>query len=142
MEDIFHLGVKALIRNNQGKILVLKANLKTFSGPAPEHWDLPGGRLKRGDDIKKALKREIKEEIGIEKIKILEFLDASISKMRITIKDYGLMLFTYLCSIEDTDTIKLIDNEHTDFKWVSPKQAAKLLRVKFSDFLVEKVKNL
>lgn len=139
MEDIFHLGVKALILNKAGKILVLRANLKTFSGPAPEHWDLPGGRLKKGDNIQSALKREVKEEIGVGEIKMLELIDASISKMRITGKNIGLILFTYLCSISNTDKIRLTDDEHTEFKWVTPKQAAKLLKVKFSDSLVEKV---
>lgn len=143
-EDIFHLGIKALIRNKEGKILVLQANIKNFACgiSAVEHWDLPGGRIKKGDSIEKTLVREVEEEIGIKKIKIIKLLDASLSKMRISYMDAGLILFTYLCEIDNNIEIKLTDNEHIAFKWCKPKEAAKLLATKFSDSLVEVVKKL
>ncbi len=141
-EDIFHLGIKALIRNKKGQILILNTNLKTFKGHIDPHWDLPGGRIQKNESIEEALAREIEEEIGIQKIKIIRFLDASISKMRITNADAGLILFTYLCKIDNSAYVKLTDNEHTEFKWCAPKEAAKLLKIKFSDSLVEIVKKL
>lgn len=141
-EDIFHLGIKALIRNKKGQILLLNTNLATFTGPIEPHWDLPGGRIQKGENIEQALYREVEEEIGVKNIKIVKFLDASISKIRITKKDYGLILFTYLCSINNLKNIRLTDNEHVEFKWVSPKKAAKLLSIKFADSLIEIIKNL
>lgn len=50
-------GARALIINN-GKVLLVK---HTY---LPE-WYLPGGGLKVGETFEKALKREIKEELGI-----------------------------------------------------------------------------
>lgn len=141
-EDIFHLGIKALIRNKKGQILLLNTNLATFSGPVNPHWDLPGGRIHKSEGIEQALYREVEEEIGVKNIKIIKFLDASISKIRITKKDYGLILFTYLCSIDNLKNIKLTDNEHVEFKWVSLKKAAKLLSTKFADTFIEIIKNL
>lgn len=141
-EDIFHLGIKALIRNKKGQILLLNTNLATFAGPIEPHWDLPGGRIHRDESIEQALVREVEEEIGVKNIKIIKFLDASISKIRITKKDFGLILFTYLCSIDNLKNIRLTDNEHVEFKWVSSKKAAKLLSIKFADSLVETIKNL
>lgn len=140
-EDIFHLGIKALIRNKKGQILLLNTNLKTFAGPIEPHWDLPGGRIHKGESIEQALLREVEEEIGVKNIKIIKFLDASISKIRITKKDYGLILFTYLCKI-GSQQIKLTADEHTEFRWCNPKQATKLLKIKFADSLVEAIKNL
>lgn len=143
-EDIFHLGVKALIRDNQGKILILEKNPKHSSGLNPPHWDLPGGRIKRGDDLETTLKREVEEEIGVKDLKIIKFLDASISKVKLPHgkEIVGLILFTYLCTIKNPEDIKLTDDEHIQFKWVAPKEAAKLLKVKFSNSLVEAIKNL
>lgn len=89
-EDVFHLGVKALIKNKQGKILILHSNPKHNDKNTPDHWDLPGGRLQKGDDIEKTLQREVKEEIGIENIQIVKLLDASLSKMRIINGQFGL----------------------------------------------------
>lgn len=143
-EDIFHLGIKALIKNKEGKVLVLQANLKDFNRGTSivEHWDLPGGRLQKGDNVKQTLNREVEEEIGVKKIKIIRLLDASISKIRISYMDAGLILFTYLCEIEDGTKIELTDNEHIDFKWCASEEAAKLLSTKFSDSLIDVINGL
>lgn len=143
-EDIFYLGIKALIRDKKGKILVLQANIKNHIRGTflVEHWDLPGGRIKKNETIEQALAREVEEEIGVKNVKIIKSLDASLSKMRIDYTDAGLILFTYLCEIDEGTKIKLTDNEHIGFKWCDPKEASKLLSTKFSDSLVEVVKNL
>ena len=139
-EDTFHLGVKALIRNKHGKVLVLHTNMVKLPKGVTDHWDLPGGRLQKGQDLEETLRREIKEEIGIKEIKILKLLDASIAKMRIHF-EHGLILFTFLCTIYDQH-IELTDDEHSEFDWFSPKEAGKLLSTKFSDEFVEKLVKL
>lgn len=45
-EQKFHVGVKALIMNDNNEILILKTNPKEAGHFHPEHWDLPGGRIK------------------------------------------------------------------------------------------------
>lgn len=141
-EDVFHLGVKALIQNKQGKILVLHSNPNYNTGDTPDHWDLPGGRIQKGDDIDKTLHREVKEEIGIDNIKIIKLLDASLSKMRIINNQFGLILFTYLCAMGETDHVRLVDDEHSEFKWCHSEEAADLLKAKFSDSSIEIVRKL
>ncbi len=54
----YRVSVKALIRNKDGKVLVLKENQDT--------WSLPGGGLDHGEDPKSGILRELKEELGIE----------------------------------------------------------------------------
>lgn len=141
LEELFHLSAKALIRNNEGKILVLEANPKYTSSP---HWDLPGGRLHKGTDLEDTLKREIEEEIGIDEINIIKLIDCSISNHRVHFDNnsVGIILFTYFCSIPDTEKIVLTDDEHISFDWVTPQKAAGLLNHKFSKSLVKKVKSL
>lgn len=141
-DDVFCLGIKAIFRNVNGEILLLKINKKTYAKKVPNHWDLPGGKIFKGEEIEEALKREVEEEIGIKNIKIIKFIDASISKIRISHTDAGLILFTYLCEIENIKDVKLIDNEHTEFKWYTPKEASKLLKTKFADSLIEIIKKL
>lgn len=53
----YRVSVKALIRNSQGHVLVVKENQDT--------WDLPGGGLDHGEDPKAGLARELREELGI-----------------------------------------------------------------------------
>ena len=54
--------VEAIIKNEEGKILLLKRSKlnKFFIGK----WQLPGGKVEFGEDIQKAIKREIYEETG------------------------------------------------------------------------------
>lgn len=144
MEEVFHFGIKALIRNRAGHILVLQNNPTHASGLNPPHWDLPGGRVHKGDSIEQTLYREIEEEIGIEEIKVCNMVDVSISKVRVPLDktSAGLILMTFLCSIKNPDEIRLTDDEHIQFKWVPPQKAAQLLAAKFSDSFIKKVKKL
>lgn len=64
-EDSFHLGIKALIRNSDGKALLLKVNkeqLKGYSGEA--YWDIAGGRIHKNSTVEETLRREVEEETG------------------------------------------------------------------------------
>lgn len=59
-EDTFHLGVKALIRNPNKEILLLERKSKFNKN----YWDIPGGRLQKGESLLQTLKQEIAEETG------------------------------------------------------------------------------
>jgi len=54
--------VDAIIKNKEGKVLLLKRSKsnKFYIGK----WQLPGGKVEFGEDIQKAIKREIYEETG------------------------------------------------------------------------------
>lgn len=56
---LFRISLKALIRNESGEVLVVKEAGRTW-------WDLPGGGMDHGEDIKLALARELKEEVNLE----------------------------------------------------------------------------
>jgi ADP-ribose pyrophosphatase YjhB (NUDIX family) len=57
----FAIGVAALIRDENGRILVVH---RTYSRDEP--WAMPGGWLERGDEaIESALERELQEETGL-----------------------------------------------------------------------------
>lgn len=54
----FHVTIKGLYFDGRGRVLLMQ-----------EHdgvWDLPGGRLEHGEDFATALRRECREEMGIE----------------------------------------------------------------------------
>jgi len=103
-EQKFHVGTKALILNDENKILILKANSKELKGNCSAHWDLPGGRIKIGEIPEESLRKEVKEELGIEgkDVKIVRLFDASISNLKIPVGDesFGLVLFVYLCKLK------------------------------------------
>jgi 8-oxo-dGTP diphosphatase len=65
---LFRVPQKAVI-NEDNKFLILKRSPN--AAVYPNHWDLPGGRLESGEDMKRSLEREVKEETGL-KIKIMK----------------------------------------------------------------------
>ena len=58
-EQLFQIGIKAIIRNDENQILLLKNK---------DYWDIPGGRIDQGEDIETTLLRELNEEIGVNHI--------------------------------------------------------------------------
>ncbi|MFA6250343.1 MAG: NUDIX domain-containing protein [Candidatus Shapirobacteria bacterium] len=135
-EDVFHLGIKALIRNKVGKILLLQVNLEKLTiKDRGAYWDIPGGRIQRSSTVEETLKREIEEETGILEIANIKQVAMVLSNIRIPLKDggdLGLILSIYECQIpESSEKLITISDEHVAWEWFEPKEAAKLLSVKY-----------
>jgi len=102
-------GVRVIIKNNQGKILILKRNSIDFN--YPNLWDVPGGGVDNGESLYEAAEREAKEECGLE-INIEEnyFNDFYHPEKKIHI--YGFKADLISGEI-------LLSEEHTEFKWIT-----------------------
>jgi 8-oxo-dGTP pyrophosphatase MutT (NUDIX family) len=55
---LYRISIKGLVRNEEGEVLVVKE-----SGRGS--WDLPGGGMDHNEDIKRAIAREMKEEVNL-----------------------------------------------------------------------------
>ena len=61
MDRKFGVATKAIIKNKDNKFLVIfKSDTEEIS---PNEIDLPGGRLKFGEELGDGLKREVEEEL-------------------------------------------------------------------------------
>lgn len=56
---LYRISLKGLIKNDAGEVLVVKEMGRDW-------WDLPGGGMDHGEDIKLALAREMREEVNME----------------------------------------------------------------------------
>lgn len=54
------VGVSAVILNGAGEVLLLRHSY------GPEVWGLPGGGMKPGEDPEQCVRREVREELGLE----------------------------------------------------------------------------
>jgi 8-oxo-dGTP diphosphatase len=111
----YYEAVKALIQY-KNKFLVLKK--EDFIGGK---YDSPGGRKLPNEDDESALKREVKEEVGLE-IKIIKLLN----KWTLDLQKKGIHLDgkTYLCK-SSSDNVRISEG-HTSFSWVSKEKLKKL----------------
>lgn len=57
----FTVTAAGIIHNNDGKVLLLQHRFRPGSG-----WGIPGGFLEAGEQPETALRRELREEIGLE----------------------------------------------------------------------------
>jgi 8-oxo-dGTP diphosphatase len=141
-EDIYHLGVKALVKNKEGKYLLLKVNEKSLvANDLGEYWDIPGGRLKKGNTTVDTLKREVFEETGINNIKVIKEIGTSISNIRINLKeggDVGLILSVYEVEIIGDENIT-ISTEHIEYKFCSVSEVKELLKIKYPASLIDRI---
>ena len=138
----YHLGIKGLIRNKKGQILLLlKSPERTVKYGHQPYWDIPGGRVKEGDSVEETLKREIAEETGIEKIENKGLFFAVVSNIEITKENCGLILFVYECVPQGKYEIKL-DDENTEYRWFDKDGAAEQLKIKYPEEFVEKINEL
>lgn len=142
--DLFQVGVKALIRNNKGKILLLHDQPHSGrSKELPVYWDLPGGRIKDNADAKETLIREVEEETSIKNIAIKDLIIASATNFNVIIEGHTirLMILIYECKIVGDYQIALSE-EHQDYRWFEPKKAAELLSIKYPKGLTEVIAKL
>ena len=71
----FTVTAGAIIFNEDGKILLLKHTFRAGSG-----WGLPGGFLEAGEQPLDALRRELREELGLEVEDVQIFIARSFRK--------------------------------------------------------------
>ncbi len=104
----YGLTMRGVIKNTDNEILILKRHPKSKTDP--EMWELPGGKVEKGEHFTNALIREIKEETNLD-CEVGDFCEA-------VQNDYmhkrTVQLIMYL---EDIEGDVKISEEHTEFMW-------------------------
>ena len=110
MKRGYGLTVRGVIKNSDGEILFLKRHPKSRTDP--EMWELPGGKVEKGEHFADALVREIKEETNLN-VNVGDFCEA-------VQNDYShkrtVQLMMYL---DDVEGSVAISEEHTEYMWAS-----------------------
>ncbi|MFZ4100004.1 MAG: NUDIX domain-containing protein [Chlamydiia bacterium] len=129
MEKKFYIGVKAIVRNQHGQILVLQSDRPNRVGTG-FYWDLPGGRMAEGEDTQTTLRRELLEELGTADL-VGPVIDCGVvlSDIQFQKSDerIGLLFWGFACELSDQASITL-SNEHLAYAWASPEEGVRLLR--------------
>ncbi|OYR56539.1 NUDIX hydrolase [Halorubrum halodurans] len=108
------VSVRAVIENTRGEVLTVQRS-------SDHDWELPGGRLGRGEPPREGLHREIREETGLT-VEIAEIVKAN---SWINTAGDGRFAVHYYC--ETTDYSVTLSHEHVDNKWVLPRQVEQVL---------------
>jgi ADP-ribose pyrophosphatase YjhB (NUDIX family) len=125
MEDgiILQVGVKALLKNKEGKYLLLRRSLEKYPD-IKGRWDIVGGRIEPGTPLIENLKREIKEETGLELIGEPRLIAA-----QYILRSPGKHVVRLTYVGEASGEVRLDTSENDLHKWYSPDELAILADV-------------
>lgn len=106
----YGLTARGIIKNDDGKILIVKRHPKSRTDP--KMWELPGGKVEKGEFFADALIREIKEETNLD-CEVGDFTEA-IQNNYPHKRTVQIMMY-----LENVKGEVKISDEHTDWMWAS-----------------------
>jgi len=128
------VGVKVLLRNSEGKFLLIKRSAKKYPEVGPR-WDIVGGRINPGSSLLENLRREVKEETQ---------LDLTDDPRLVAAQDIlrfpgrHVVRLTYTAEITGTP---VLDEEHEAYQWATLEEIKSLpkdqLDIYFRELLEE-----
>lgn len=111
------------VKNKKGELLMIFRNDK---------WDLPKGKLEKGETPEVAAVREVEEECGIGKLKILKTLSPTFHTYKHHNKIVLKKTYWYEMSCDDDRKLKPQKEEGiTDVKWMKEEQVEMALENTF-----------
>ncbi len=106
------VGVKALLRNKEGKYLLIRRSLEKYPEVTKTRWDIVGGRINPGDTLMDNLRREIKEETDLDLVGEPRLVGA---QDILRIAGRHVVRLTYIGEV--AGEIHLDPVEHDDYNW-------------------------
>jgi nucleoside triphosphatase len=123
--------VGALVVNSNGKVLLVTSN------KWGDRYTVPGGHIELGERAEDAIKREVREETGLD----VEPVELLLIQQAIYPKDYyrheHYIFMDYLCSARSSQ-VRLDGLELQTYVWVDPEEALKMELEEYTRNFVQK----
>jgi ADP-ribose pyrophosphatase YjhB (NUDIX family) len=107
------VGVKIFLQNKEGKFLLVRRNTEKYKDVRGE-WDIVGGRINLGSKLVDNLKREVREETGLQ---ILSEPVLLYAQDIIPNTEKHVVRLTYVGTTEGEPVLDL--SENVEYKWLS-----------------------
>ncbi|MBQ8677067.1 MAG: (deoxy)nucleoside triphosphate pyrophosphohydrolase [Alphaproteobacteria bacterium] len=104
-----HIQVAAAVLQKDGKIFIAQRPANKLP---PLKWEFPGGKPEAGETLPQALKRELREELGIETV-IGDFIAQTTY-----IYDFAQVEINLFYATMQDENVTIVDTEHTAVAWV------------------------
>ena len=131
-QNLQMVGVYGLILNQHNELLIVQ---RAPHDTHPGIWEMPGGGLEYGEDVKDGVIREVKEEAGLD-VTVLYPIGAVSG---FSSKKTHIIRIAYLCKVTEANQNVVLSDEHSDYRWMSLTEKP---RENFSNFLKELLRGL
>ena len=128
------VGTYGFILNDNGEFLIIQRS-KTDSHPGL--WELPGGGSEFGEHPQDAVKREVREETGLD-VEVLHPISV-ISHLKHD--SVQLIMLVFFCRMTDTTQTVKLSHEHIDYTWISVETYYDKKKTEFIRQIMENFKN-
>jgi 8-oxo-dGTP pyrophosphatase MutT (NUDIX family) len=102
-----------IFRRHEGKMLYLLLHYRYKN----DYWDFPRGNINKGEKVTETVAREIREETGIEKIKILDGFDETVNYFYRREGENVFKEVIYKIAETEEEQVKISD-EHIGYEWL------------------------
>ncbi len=135
--DCIGVGVGALIFNKHGQVLLSLRGSKAKNERGK--WEIPGGAVEFGETLEQALKREVKEELGIE-IEVITMLQ--VADHILPEENQHWVSPTFICSVKSGSPVIMEPGKSDQIQWFSIDEAANLPLANVTQKDIELIKGL
>jgi len=129
-----------VFRKEGNKIYYLLLHYPSGARTPRNYWDFPKGHIERGEKEIETVKREVKEETGLEDIKFIEGFKKWVKYFfRFQGKTVFKIVIFYL--VETKNKNVKISSEHIGYKWLPYEEALEQLLFKNAKEILEEANN-
>ena len=127
-----------IFRREKGEIFYLLLHYPAFSHRAEEsYWDFPKGHIEKGENLEETVRREVKEETGLEGIRFIKGFKETI-RYFFRFEGKNILKFvTFFLAETETKEIK-ISFEHSGYQWLAYEKALEQLKFKNAKEILKK----
>ena len=106
--------VGVLIQNPAGKFLVLRGDKFVY-------WTIPGGHVEVGETVEETIKREVKEEVGldVDSTELINVQNSVFDKDFFKDREAKHMIFLNYVAKTTSNDVKVDMREFNEYKWVN-----------------------
>ena len=125
--DYIGVGCGAVIINNNEILLQLRNK-----APEKGYWSIPGGKVEMFEKIEDAVKREVKEETGLD-VEVIKEL--GICNHIIKTENLHWISPSYLCKVNKGEAKIMEPTKHLDMKWFKTSELPENVTITTKDAL-------
>ena len=133
MQKIIQPVVLTVIRKENKILLTLRQEADPKDTEFNNIWQIPGGGLEFAETPEECAAREAREELGIE-IEILSLIPKLYTAVR---GNWQGLLIPFVCKMRFPEDKIILNEEASDFRWVTLQEAKKLKLTPFTNMILE-----